>query len=152
MEFFNKISKFIVPVLAWMVLVSSTSYTIDFHYCQGQLKSFSLFGKAKNCHEMADKMTSCQHHKKQVEEVPMTCSSSDNNCCNNKTVNFESDFDLQIVNPDYLNLESLSFVVACEHSSFDDLFVGITDVTTYAYYKPPLIQKDIPVLFESLLL
>jgi len=147
----NKISKFIAPALALMVLVSSMSYTIDFHYCQGQLKSFSLFGKAKNCHEMASKMASC-HHKKQVDEMSKTCSEGDNNCCNNKTVYFESDFDEQIINFDYLSLESLSFAVAFEHSSFDDLFEVIKDVIPFAHYKPPLIRKDIPVLFETFLL
>ena len=152
MMLFNKISKFIAPVLALMVLVSSMSYTIDFHFCQGQLKSFSLFGKAKNCHEMASKMASCHHHKKQVDEMSMTCSEGDNNCCNNKTVNFESDFDQQIVNLDYLSLESLSFVVAFEHYSCDYLFEDIKDAIPFAHYKPPLIQKDIPVVFESFLL
>ena len=147
----NKISKFIAPALALMVLVSSMSYTIDFHYCQGQLKSFSLFGKAKNCHEMASKMASC-HHKKQVDEMSKTCSEGDNNCCNNKTVYFESDFDEQIINFDYLSLESLSFAVAFEHSSFDDLFEVIKDVIPFAHHKPPLIRKDIPVLFETFLL
>ena len=150
MMLINKISKFIALALALMVLVSSMSYTIDFHYCQGQLKSFSLFGKAKNCHEMASKMPSC-HHKKQVDEKPMACSEGDNNCCNNKTVYFESDFDEQIVNLDYLSLESLSFVVAFKHS-FSDLYEVIKDVIPFAHYKPPLIQKDIPVLFESFLL
>ena len=147
----NKISKFIAPALALMVLVSSMSYNIDFHYCQGELKSFSLFGKAKNCHEMASKMASC-HHKKQVDEKPMACSEGDNNCCNNKTVYFESDFDEQVVNLDSLSLESLSFVVAFKHSSFYDLYEVIKDLIPFERYKPPLIQKDIPVLFESFLL
>lgn len=149
--YFNKISKFIAPVLALMVLVSSMSYTIDFHYCQGQLKSFSLFGKAKNCHEMASKMASC-HHKKQVDEKSKCCSKGENNCCNNKTIYFESEFDNQIISLDYLKLESLSFVVAFEHFSFKDLFEVIEDAIPHAHYKPPLIRKDIPVLFESFLL
>ena len=100
---------------------------------------------------MASKMASC-HHKKQVDEKPMACSEGDNNCCNNKTVYFESDFDEQIINFDYLSLESLSFAVAFEHSSFDDLFEVIKDVIPFAHYKPPLIRKDIPVFFETFLL
>jgi len=151
MMIFNKISKLCAPVLALMVLISSMSYTIDFHYCQGQLKSFSLFGKAKNCHEMASKMASCHHHKQKPDDS-LSCSEGDKNCCNNKTVNFESDFDEQIINIDYLNIDSQSFVVAFKSSSFDDLFDNIKEVVPFAHYKPPLIQKDIPVLFESFLL
>ena len=148
---FSKISKFCAPLLALMVLVSSLSYNIDFHYCQGQLKSFSLFGKAKNCHEMASKMASCHHHKEKSDDSS-SCSEEDNNCCNNETVHFESDFDEKFLNIDYLNLISQLFVVASKSSSFDDLFDKIKEVTPFAHYKPPLIQKDIPVLFESFLL
>jgi len=127
------------------------SYTIDFHYCQGQLKSFSLFGKAKNCHEMASKMASC-HHKKQVDKKPMACSESDNNCCNNETVHYESDLDQQFLNFDFFNLDSQLFVVATPEASLDDLFIDIKEITPFAHYKPPLIQKDISVLFETFLL
>ena len=151
MMIFGKISKYCAPILALMVLVSSMSLAIDFHYCQGQLKSFSIFGKAKNCHEMASKMPSCHHHK-QMTDQSSSCSEGDNNCCNNETVHFESDFDEQILNFEYLNLNSQLFVVAFKSPSFDDLFDDIKEVIPFAHYKPPLIQKDIPVLFETFLL
>ena len=134
-----------------MVLVSSMSYTIDFHYCQGQLKSFSILGKAKNCHEMASKMASCHHHKQKLEDS-LSCSEGDNNCCNNETLYFESDIEEKFLTIDYLNLNFQPFVVAFKSSSFEDLFDEIKEVIPFAHYKPPLIQKDIPVLFESFLL
>ncbi len=152
MMIFNKISKYLAPVLALMILVSSMSYTVDFHYCQGQLKSFSFLGKAKNCHEMASKKASCHHHKTKVDDKSMTCSEDENNCCSNKTISIESDFDEQIFNLDFLNFESQFIVVAFKYSSFEDLFDDIKEVVPFAHYKPPLIQKDIPVLFESFLL
>ena len=151
MMIFSKISQFCAPILALMVLVSSMSYTIDFHYCQGQLKSFSIFGKAKNCHEMASKMPSC-HHKKKNLENSLSCSEGENNCCNNETAHFESDFDEKILNIDYLNLECQFFVVANTNSSFKDFLGESEDEIPFAHYKPPLIQKDIPVLFETFLL
>lgn len=149
MMIFSKVSKFYSLVMALMVLVSSNSYTIDFHYCQGQLKSFSIYGKAKNCHELASKMASC-HHNKQKPDDSVFCSEGDNNCCNNEIVYFESDFDEKIPNIDYLN--SQHYVVAFKNSSFNDLFNEFKEDVPFAHYKPPLIQKDIPVLFESFLL
>ncbi len=151
MKNLNKIAKFCTPILALMVLVSSLSYTIDFHYCQGQLKSFSLIGKAKNCHEMANKMASCKHHQQKADSSP-ACNEADSNCCSNKTVFIESEFDEKIPNIVFTNLNHPYFVVAQQHSSFDDLFQTIKEVVPYAHYKPPLIQKDLPVLFESFLL
>ena len=147
----SKISKFCAPLLALMVLVSSMTYNVDFHYCQGQLKSFSIFGKAKNCHEMASKMPSC-HHKKKNQENTLSCSEGENNCCSNKIVNLEADFDKTILNIDLLNQEYLSVVVANTSFSFKSFFIERENEIPFAHYKPPLIQKDIPVLFETFLL
>lgn len=148
MKIYSKIPQLCALVLAVMVLISSKSYTIDFHYCQGQLKSFSILGEAKNCHEMASKMPSC-HHKKNNLENSRSCAEEDNNCCNNELVHVESDFNKQILNIDYLNLDYKFFVGANTNFSFNDLLGGIVDKSPFARYKPPLIQKDIPVLLRN---
>ena len=90
MVIIGKISKLLIPFVAILLMASSMSYTIDFHYCQGQLKSFSLLGKAKNCHEMESSIASCHRHKKQNDKKSLGCSEGDKNCCSNKTVNFEN--------------------------------------------------------------
>lgn len=151
MMLFNKISKFCTPILALLVLVSSMSYTVDFHYCQGQLKSCSLFGKAKNCHEMASKMASC-HHLEQESSESACCSKGDNNCCNNETVIFESDLNEQFLNLDHFELSSQLFAAAPKGFSSADFIGESKDIVRFAFYKPPLIQKDISVLFETFLL
>lgn len=146
----GEISKFCAPLIALMVLVSSMSYTIDFHYCQGQLKSFNIFGKAKNCHELSSKMPTC--HKKMDQENYLSCSAKANDCCNNKTVHVESEFDEKILNVDYTNFECQFFVGVNTDSSFKGFFGEKEDVIPFAHYKPPLIQRDIPVLFDAFLL
>lgn len=146
-----KLYKIFIPFVAVMILASSISYSIDYHYCQGQLKSFSLIGKAKNCHEMASKKPSC-HHKKQGQNKSLSCSSSDNNCCNNKTVHVESDFNKKILNVLDLNIQYQFFVVANTLYSFKNLFVESTFKAPFVYYKPPLIRKDISVFYEVFLL
>ena len=53
--------------MAALMFLTSAGFLVDFHYCQGELKSFNFFGKAPNCHEMA-MSGSCAHHKDQVAQ------------------------------------------------------------------------------------
>ena len=57
----------IVSLVLAMVLFSTTvGISMDFHYCQGELKSVALFSKAKSCHEIAasnNEVPSCHKHK-----------------------------------------------------------------------------------------
>jgi hypothetical protein len=127
------------------------SYNIDFHYCQGQLKSFSLFGKAKNCHELANKMASCHHHKSNDNESK-ACAKEDKNCCNNETKFFESENDNLVLGFDYFDFTMQSFIVACHRSPFLDSSIVENEELSYANYRPPIILKDISTLFETFLL
>lgn len=146
----NKISKYSTTLLAALVFVSSLSCTVDFHYCQGQLKSFSFVGKAKNCHEMPSKMASCSHYKSNKTED--TSCSEDKNCCNNNSINFESDLDDQILIIDYIDAKFQSVVKPVSILILTNLRCENENENHFAHYKPPLIQRDISVLFESLLL
>ena len=151
MLFIYKISKILAPFLTLMVFISSMSCTIDFHYCQGQLKSYSLLGKAKNCHEISEKIASCPHHQNENSDS-LACTEDDKNCCSNETIHIESDIDKPLINLDFLTIDSHYFVVAFKASTFTDLLGEVEDNIPHAHYKPPLIQKDISVLFESFLL
>ncbi len=134
-----------------LILISSTDYIVDFHYCQGDLKSFNLFGKAKNCHEIADKVKSCKHHqKKNIDNK--ACVEDNKNCCNNKSVNFDSNNDNQFFNSDYLSLDFSSFAVIPKLLVFTNHEIVLEYKIPFEHYKPPLVQKDMRVLFESFLL
>ena len=150
MLIYNKISRHFAPLLVLMILVSSMSYSVDFHYCQGQLKSFSLIGKAKNCHEMAAKKSTCKHHK--ANEDSLASDSVDKKCCNNETVYFESDLDKQIVSFDFIDIDLSQFESAFSSTVSSNYVEFFKQDAPYLYYKPPLIRKDIPVLFETFLI
>lgn len=88
--------RFVSLLLALLVLVSSVGYTANLHYCKGQLKSFSLLGKAKQCHEApAMAMANCPHHQKMMAEK-MACGEEQKNCCDSETLLFQSDTDKQV--------------------------------------------------------
>lgn len=73
-------------IMAVLLLVASVGFNADFHYCGGELKSFSFIGKAESCHKNTTKP--CPIHQKMMI-------TGNFNCCNNETVYFHSDQDLQ---------------------------------------------------------
>lgn len=53
--------RYIALGLAVMLLSVSVGFSLDLHYCQGRVKSFSLFGSAKGCDEIAAADMTCAH-------------------------------------------------------------------------------------------
>lgn len=43
----------IALLMAILLLTSSVSFAVDMHFCKGELKSISFWGKAPSCHEQA---------------------------------------------------------------------------------------------------
>lgn len=68
-------------ILALIILTTSVGFSVDFHYCKSELKSFSLIGKAESCHTVKK---SCPHH-----ENMMITDNSEKDCCSNITIEFE---------------------------------------------------------------
>lgn len=137
-------------ILAITVFCSSSGFSLDMHYCQGKLKSFSVFGKAKNCHEMA-KMSHCKHHSSKSTNI---CSDKeDKNCCNNETLLVKSDLELQ-VNSFTLNLDKNQewFISAFAGIFLYNYSSAYNRTDAFQIHRPPLIPRDICVLFQNFLL
>ena len=150
----NKFHKTISLMMAMLMLLSSTGFSMDLHFCQGQLKSFSLFGKAKSCHEQAEK----SHCLKKKKTCHISLSNQDKtgeckkNCCSNKTVKIES-------NKEVKNIETIEFTAFQVKflTAFTQLYLlkkseQNKTIIPYLNYIPPLLNKDIPVLIQSFLL
>ena len=146
--------RLVALTLALLMFFTSVGFTMDMHYCQGKLKSFSLLGKAKNCHEKAAKMANCPHHQKMTADTKQEngCSMDQKDCCQNRMLHVQADQDLQKPAIDFLHNHQLQqFVVAYVLTFFSNQIIS-TDTIAFARYKPPLIPRDIPVLFESFLI
>ena len=61
--------------MALLMFLTSAGLAIDVHYCQGELKSFSFYSKAQNCHALSldDIKPSCHHSSGQVEPNKKNC-------------------------------------------------------------------------------
>lgn len=155
--FQDKSHRIISLMMAFLMLCSSTGFSIDFHYCQGNLKHFSIFGEAESCHSKKannhckmKKNSSCKMKKK-------TCPASSSKekikdckkgCCSNNTITIPTITDLQLnANPEY-KLSPLQFVKAF----VANFIIGHIDLSEYIaqhqYYIPPLLDRDIPILVQ----
>ncbi len=144
--------RIIAGFLAILMFFTSAGLAVDMHYCQGQLKSFNLFGKAKNCHEMMKANASCPHHQKMATALEDGCAEDEKDCCQNKTIFLEADQDqVQAVNSFVVDQSTQLFVAAFINTFFNEVFIK-KETPAFARYKPPLIVRDVPVIFQSFLL
>ena len=128
----NKISptyQFIAFVLAFLMFFTSGGFVLGKHHCKMEQKSM-VDTTTLSCAEMGCKKGCCstdyQYFKLDQDQQ-------------NNTLDFES------------NKELVQFVTAYVAVFLTNDFVK-KDTPSYSNYRPPLIQKDIPVLFESFLL
>lgn len=135
--FFNKIvSIFLVSI----VLYSTSSFTVDKHYCCNKLVDTSILNSAKTC------------GMKGMETSPKKCSiEDDDDCCSTETYTKLGNDDLKPVAFD-IETEKVVFVRAFIYS-YINLFEGLEEkVVPFLHYNPPLISKDILVLHETFLI
>lgn len=117
-------------LLASMVLVSTSGVGITKHFCGSRIASVSLFGDAGcSCGVMED----------------------DSNCCHSEREFFQLDDDFSVAPVQTLSLSSASIIsVFVYHLSLD--FDESNKLVAYLNYKPPIPDKDIPVLIQSFLI
>lgn len=137
-------------ILALIVFISSGGFSLDMHYCQGSLKSVGFFGKAKNCHEMAQ-TSHCRHHPK--TDMASCSEGDDKDCCNNEQVHYKLDQDQQNTNLELsLNKPLQWFLSPYTVVLLVDNRQAVTGSIYADIHRPPLIHRDIYALFQRFLL
>ncbi|MGR7814326.1 HYC_CC_PP family protein [Lacinutrix undariae] len=126
-------------VMAFVVLFSTMSFTLNMHYCGGALVETAIFQKAKGCGMKMQK--------------PYTegCSITKKSCCNEEqsVVNGQDELQLTV---DKISFEQQVFIASFVYT-YINLFGDFDDNTsTYEAYEPPLVQKQIFKLDETYLI
>lgn len=137
--------------LSAMMLLTSVGFSIDMHYCQGKLKSYSILGKAKSCHAIARAKITCPHHQKMAVELK-GCELGEMDCCSNKTLHFQLHQLQKAHEADYAIQSQLPSLVAPVIVFSWPAPNWTASKPAFAFYKPPLIPKDQIVLKQSFLL
>jgi hypothetical protein len=138
-----KIVKPIVSsLLAFLVLVSSSSFMVNMHFCGGNMQSVSLIEEAAPC-PMEVNLPPC-HKKMQLKK---------SGCCEDKHVAFEGkDFSAKVQDFSMLNWQTSNWVATLPVIME---VIQINEALTFSNhisYKPPIVERDIPVLKQSFLI
>ncbi|MEN3322217.1 hypothetical protein VP395_00630 [Mariniflexile soesokkakense] len=126
--------------MAFVVLFSTMSFTIDLHYCGDTLVDTSIFGEADSCGMDMQK-----------SDTSSECSIAKKNCCTDEQITVSGQDELKI-SFDKLTLDQQVFVASFFHT-YINLFEGLNDnVTSYVDYVSPLVIRQLYKLDESYLI
>lgn len=96
--------------LAIVVVFSSTGFSINYHVCQGKVKSVAINSQAKNCSDSGDMMASCTQELKSnssqenIKKKP---------CCEDRTIVHEIADERAM--DEFVFSNSISALVLAEH-------------------------------------
>lgn len=132
-QLFSKIASILMAIV---VLFSTMSFSFSEHYCGDHLVDVGLFSKAESCGMAME-----------TAAADSDCNSIKKDCCSDIVKQIEGQSNLKI---DFqsLSIPQQEFVVAFTYS-YLNLFEGTenTDVP-FSVYSPPLVDKDISVLYQ----
>jgi len=123
-------------LLALLVLVSATSFTIDKHLCMGRVQSVAILHDAAPC----------------PMELMAEAGMGMDGCCQDTQTKIQgNDLQLKTLKPVAIEYQSL-WVATLEHviETFD--LKSASTYISHPLYKPPLIDQDVPVLIQSFLI
>lgn len=131
----------VVFLMAVLVLFSTTSFTVDKHYCGTILVDTSILSEAKTC--------GMEMH---VESDATSSMTEQGLCCSNKKISVEGQDELK-VSFGSLNLDQQIFLTTFSYS-YSNLFRDLSQqqVLPYKNYSPPLLVTDIQVLEQVFLI
>jgi hypothetical protein len=132
-HFFIKISSI---ALAFLVLFSTFSFTVDKHYCGDFLVDVSFIGETEGC---AMNMDTVAFTKKK-------------NCCKDEVQKFEGQDELQTNKIESITFENEQFLTAY-FISYKKLFLETKSKNNfYKDFSPPNIRLDYQVLYQTFLI
>ena len=125
--------------MAFVVLFSTLSFTVDMHYCGDSLMDIAFFHKAETCGMDMEKPAS------------ESCSITKKNCCNDEQVVVAGQDELQLTF-NKISFEQQVFITSFVYS-YINLFEAVEKkAASFEDYKPPLIIRQIFKLDETYLI
>lgn len=127
-------------LLSGLVLLTSMSFGVNFHYCQGKVKSFALFSEAKACDHKT--VAACPMHQTMQDE---------RDCCDDESKIVQGqEHQIAIAKDVVKDLAPVAF----EAPVFENvILLSFENATPHKFQnlKPPLIGKHLRVLVQSFL-
>lgn len=126
------LSKILATLLAFVVFFSTTSFTVDLHYCCNQLVDSSFIHQAKDCESSLNDMNK------------QSCSLDDESCCFDKIISKVGQHDLKKNEKDENSFKITKAIV----NNTEDCQFKWESKNTYPFknYTPPKIIRNIHLL------
>lgn len=125
--------------MAFVVLLSTMSFTLSMHYCGDTLVETAMFHKAEGCGMEMDN--------------PSTegCSITKKNCCNDEQLVVDGQDELQL-QVDKISFEQQVFIASFVYT-YINLFEALdNNVSSFEEYKPPLVIRQLYKIDETYLI
>lgn len=133
------ILKIAALLMASLVLFSTLSFTVQKHLCGGKVADVALFGDLERCNMPDDNHNN--HNSGITKE----------SCCQDQTDFVQgSNAELKISNK--LQGQTHVFAVFFTYTYLRLFESSEKDSNSYLNYSPPIIVKDIPVLYDTFLI
>lgn len=124
-------------VMAFLVLFSTMSFTVEKHFCGQFLVDMAVFSEAETC--------GMEMHSSSGE------TEAEDKCCKEQKISVEGQEELKL-NFDQLDLNQQVFLSSFAFS-FVNLFEGLPEqVVPFKNYTPPLLVSDIQLLSQTFLI
>jgi len=127
-------------LLALLVLFSTFSFTVSTHICGGEVTDYSLVGNVEPC-----EMPQSGHNKK--EEISLHTIP----CCQYIVETIESSNDELTIVKEF-DVQQLQFVTSFLYC-YTNVFEALSEpIVPFKDYPPPLVTKDIQILYDTFLI
>ena len=126
--------------LAFLVLFSTLSFTVEKHYCGRFLVDVAVFSEAKGCG--MEKMSHTETGESTLKKM---------SCCKDEVIVLEGQDELS-VSLKLLDLSQQIFIIPFEFDYIALFSYEEQNEIIFKEYSPPDLVKDIPVLHESFLI
>ena len=142
--------------LSVLMLFSTVGFSMDIHFCGGEIDNVAFYDKADECEMMkkgnqSDLPPCHQKAEKKCHSNSNKNGISKNSCCDNQTYLLQSLDDSETNNGfDVANVD-LTFVTVFILSNFN-LFEVENSQSEYVDYTPPIVEQDVTVLHQVFLI
>jgi hypothetical protein len=118
--------------LAFLVLMSSTSFMVGVHFCMGEVKSVALFAEADKCAKAEQKVPPCHKHQ-------------ESDCCTDGVILHDGD-DFKNAVPKYEFSESYQIVESNPLVEISEIIpASVVPIRFVVQYDPPLHSSDLNI-------
>ena len=125
-----------------LFLLFSMGLSLDVHYCQGNIKSIGIYTTAEKCSNEMETLNCIDHSDPAITKTP---------CCSNKHFSYQSGDAENTSN--LVNIQASPSVTIIQSSDClkTDVLL-LEDVMSFNDKDPPLVVKDLNILYDTFLI